>query len=309
MSTGALQIEITDLRGNPLNDMVTVALTPVSVNDAGSPMATPPTALAGTSINVNGIQCFGAGTAYTVSVSANHFQTVPFIKIIHEGANSADPVRLPVNPAKVVGLSTPAYETLPAHLQEILTASQLIDYRPDPANNPTVFLQGKDLYDAMHPLQKACLLNIAKKASDVATTGNCFPGIGAIMRLDQDRFFAKADPALFTTTSQSSLFAPASDLLHTPLPFYNKHSSFKSKDPHGNIQLTFMVHSVTGDFAVDVDIDEAQGFGHALELIRNIFQGLTNPYQVREVLILANSDFLLDPGYDFVFQGAESARA
>jgi hypothetical protein len=79
------------------------------------------------------------------------------------------------------------------------------------------------------------------------------------MRLDQDRFFAKADPALFTTTSQSSLFAPATDLLHTPLPFYNKHSSFKSKDPHGNIQLTFMVHSVTGEFAVDVDIDEALG--------------------------------------------------
>ena len=49
--------------------------------------------------------------------------------------------------------------------------------------------------------------------------------------------------------------------------------------------------------------------GHVLELIRNIFKGLTNPYQVREVLILANSDFLLDPGYDFVFQGAESARA
>jgi hypothetical protein len=55
MSRGALQFEITDLRGNPLNDMVTVALTPVSVNDAGSPMATPPTALAGASINVTGI--------------------------------------------------------------------------------------------------------------------------------------------------------------------------------------------------------------------------------------------------------------
>jgi len=105
------------------------------------------------------------------------------------------------------------------------------------------------------------------------------------------------------------LFAPASDLLHTPLPFYNKHSSFKSKDPHGNIQLTFMVHSVTGEFAVDVDIDEAQGFGHVLELIRNIFKGLTNPYQVREVLILANSDFLLDPGYDFVFQASDAARS
>src|SRR6266436_5155017 len=109
---------------------------------------------------------------------------------------------------------------------------EITDLRGNPLNDlvsvfhPTVFLQGKDLYDAMHPLQKACLLNIAKKASDVATTGNCFPGIGAIMRLDQDRFFAKADPALFTTTSQSSLFAPASDLLHTPLPFYNKHSSF-----------------------------------------------------------------------------------
>ena len=100
MSTGSLKLEITDLRGNPANDLISVALTPVSVNAAGSPMATAPTSLPGTSMNVTGIQCFGAGTAYTVSVSANNFQTVPFIKIIQEGDNSADPVRLPVNPPR-----------------------------------------------------------------------------------------------------------------------------------------------------------------------------------------------------------------
>src|SRR5260370_22083685 len=99
-------------------------------------MATAPTQLPGTSMKVTGIQCFGAGTAYTVSVNANNFQTVPFIKIIHEGNNSADPVRMPVNTAKVVSLHTPAYDTLPSHLQEILTSSQLIDYLPYTAHHP-----------------------------------------------------------------------------------------------------------------------------------------------------------------------------
>ena len=97
MSTGALQFEISDLRGNPLNDSVTVALTPVSVNEAGSPMATSPTPLTGTPMNVTGIQCFGAGTAYTVSVIANHFQTVPFVKIIHEGNNPAESNRVSID--------------------------------------------------------------------------------------------------------------------------------------------------------------------------------------------------------------------
>src|SRR5438046_597621 len=44
---------------------------------------------------------------------------------------------------------------------------------------------------------------------------------------------------------------------------------------------------------VHVDIDDAECLGHLLELIRNIFKGLTNPYQVREVLIRSRLRFCL----------------
>ena len=79
--------------------------------------------------------------------------------------------------------------------------------------------------------------------------------------------------------------------------------SFKSRDPHANLQVTFMTENATGDLAADIDIDEASGIEHGFEVIRNaVFRNRTNPYLIREFLNAA--DFTgrsLRPDYEFVF--------
>ena len=76
--------------------------------------------------------------------------------------------------------------------------------------------------------------------------------------------------------------------------------SFKSRDPHANLQVTFMRSTDTGELAADIDIDEASGIEHGFEVIRNAtFHRRTNPYVIREFLL--NTDRVrrsLDPGYD-----------
>jgi hypothetical protein len=104
--------------------------------------------------------------------------------------------------------------------------------------------------------------------------------------------------------TDSPVFRSADSSLHEPLPaFQRTGQSFKSRDANANLQVTFMKHTLTGELAADIDIDESAGVEHGLEVIGNaVFRKKTNPYLIREFLL--NADFLehtLDPGYDFVF--------
>ena len=64
--------------------------------------------------------------------------------------------------------------------------------------------------------------------------------------------------------------------------------SFKSRDAHANIQVTFMTHTDTGAMAADIDIDEASGIEHGFEVIKNaVFRRRTNPYLIREFMAIA----------------------
>jgi hypothetical protein len=80
-------------------------------------------------------------------------------------------------------------------------------------------------------------------------------------------------------------------------------NSFKSRDPHANLQVTFMRQIDSDVMWADIDIDEASGFEHGFEVIRNaVVDRRTNPYLVRELLLLALDHQPIDPGYDFVFR-------
>jgi hypothetical protein len=102
---------------------------------------------------------------------------------------------------------------------------------------------------------------------------------------------------------RSDKFKSAPATLHAPLSGYQLEDSFKSRDAHANLQVTFMRHKQSGELAADVDIDEAAGIEHGREVIRNaITGGRTNPYLVRELLLLFDPvEKVLDPGYRFVF--------
>ena len=64
-----------------------------------------------------------------------------------------------------------------------------------------------------------------------------------------------------------------------------------------------MRHARTGKLAADVDIDEASGIEHGFEVIRNKFRGRTNPYLIRELMLLCDPvEKSLNPGYRFTFR-------
>ena len=79
--------------------------------------------------------------------------------------------------------------------------------------------------------------------------------------------------------------------------------SFKSRDAHANLQVTFMREIASGELAADIDIDESAGIQHGFEVIGNaLFRKRTNPYLIREFLLSAEPiTRALDPGYQFVF--------
>ena len=173
-----------------------------------------------------------------------------------------------------------------------------------PEDRDLAGLAGADLYKRLGPLRKACFLNLIVKASHEATTGNCLPMIGGVLVCRQDRFFARVDPGLPERLRKSAVFKSAPETLHEPLEgFVMAEGSFKSRDAHANLQVTFMREIATGELAADIDIDEASGIKHGFEVIRNAtFRKRTSPYLIREFLLSADPRARsLDPGYKFRF--------
>jgi hypothetical protein len=142
------------------------------------------------------------------------------------------------------------------------------------------------------------------KAADDTTTGNHLADIGGLLLCRQDRFFCRVDTGLPEALRKSPVFRSASPALHKPLPGYvEAEGSFKSRDAHANLQITFMQEIATGQLAADIDIDESAGIEHGLEVIRNAtFRSRTNPYLIHEFLLSADPiGRSLDPGYQFRF--------
>ena len=67
-------------------------------------------------------------------------------------------------------------------------------------------------------------------------------------------------------------------------------------DHAGNLQLSFFVNG--NDYRADIDIDDANGFEHIFQVLRNKLSGKpTHPYNIHEILVGVQH---LDPGYTFV---------
>jgi hypothetical protein len=154
----------------------------------------------------------------------------------------------------------------------------------------------------MGPLRTACLLNLFAKARHVSAA-RCWNLFNHPIVVRQDRFFCDVDATLGNLLRQDEHFKSAPSTLHKPLTGYTIVDSFKSRDAHANLQVTVMRDDSNGRFAADVDIDEASGIEHGFEVLRNRFQGRTNPYLIRELLLLADFETgALNPGYRFVFK-------
>jgi hypothetical protein len=278
MSTGALQLDLFDLSGSPIQGELHITFSPAA-NTAGSRLEVDFPAAGATHFTVSNLACHsGAGTLYQITIETRNYRTYSFFQTIDSGVTSTaadNPVLLAIRPSRVRGIVAPPIA--PA-LQAIL---------PSPV-----------FFDSLDSLPKACLLNIFAKASH-PSTANSFQFVQSLLRLEQDRVFCAVAPEIEQFLIASPRFKSAPNTLHTPLPGYQLRGSFKSRDPHANIQFTLMRDAASGALAADIDIDEASGIQHGLEVLRNqLTGGKTNPYQIHQLLLLTE----LDPGYQLLLR-------
>ena len=305
MATGALALRITDLTGEALAG-VTVDLEPVSgePGTGGEPL-TVTLASKATDLTITGVTCReGPGTMYKVVARLDHFRPYAFFQSIKaDRTNTAsDDVEFWVKPGDVEDITSPAFAKLPPMARTLLDAATMIQLKNE--DKELLGLTGESLYKALGPLRQACFLNVAAKASHDETAGGCLAFVQSVMVCRQDRFFARVDSSLPERLRRSPVFKSAPETLHEPLPgFERAEGSFKTRDAHANLQVTFMREIATGALAADIDIDEASGIKHGMEVIRNaVVRNRTNPYLIREFLLAADPiKRALDPRYQFRF--------
>ena len=195
-----------------------------------------------------------------------------------------------IHPSKAKRAKFPDYQDLGEELRRLLESS----------DNVSMF-EGKihqELYGSFDNIRRAGLLNIVKKAENTPLSNgrSVLVYVQKLTELRGDRFFAIVPKELLEETEKAVIgkrFRRASQLLHRPPPGYRRAGSFKTRDRRGNLELSFF--RMGDDWIVDLDIDEAAGLGHVLQVLRNLWTGQpTHPFVIREILINWQG---LNPGY------------
>ena len=203
------------------------------------------------------------------------------------------PFTFPIDPEKVTGVNFKPHAKLNDDVKTLLERSdKVLDFEGK---------KGKDLYDSLDDIRRAGLMNIAVKLEATRLT-NGRTALSYVQQLNElrgDRFFAVVPKALREETKHSvdaGIFDKADGSLHHPPPGFSPAGSFKTSDRYGNLQLTFFMNG--NDCVADIDIDDAGGFEHIFQVLRNKFSGKpTHPYNIHEILVYRQK---LDPGYRFV---------
>ena len=306
MPKGNLVVHLSDMSGDLVRGRVDIDLKRVqgSPGAGGENMIVRVKGPVGV-LTITGIACqTGPGTMYEVRASTPHHKKYAFFQLIQENRDNvaSDDVEFWVKPGDVAGIQAPALGSLPPTAQTMLAQATMIVDKPE--DSDLVGMSGAALYQQMSPLRKACFLNIVKKASDAATAAGCLPAFRDLLIVRQDRLFARVADGLRDGLRAAPMFKSAPGALHAPPPGFSPPlESFKSKDPHANLQVTFMTELATGGLAADIDIDEASGIEHGFEVIRNaVFNNRTNPFLIREFMSAADlSGHSLCPEYRFTF--------
>ena len=305
MGQGSLGLHITDLPGDAVPGKLRIDFVPAAGSPGGAAMEAVFPSTGATRFIVEDLPCRGGpGTLYRVRITQRNFSPYAFFQLIRDGRRNTPSdthIRLVANHRRVKDIDAPAFSGLKAPLRRFLETAAMRAL--EDGDRDLLGLTGGALYDALGGLRRACLLNIFAKSGH-ASAARCFRFLRTPMVIRQDRFFCEAGDRMPELLRRSERFKSAPNQLHQPLAGYRLEDSFKSRDAHANLQVTFQRHEATGALAADVDIDEASGIEHGFEVIRNtITKGRTNPYRVRELLLLFDPvEPVLDPGYRFVFK-------
>lgn len=290
MPNGRLSLQVIDVYGQPIAETVDVLMKNQTLSDA--PVFRD---LDGSVTQIlTGLNVFPNGRYRLEADSLPYHPVSRFINIPANG-NGQLVLTLPVNPKKVVSVDFPAYKapSIPADAWKLLEqTSNMLGFENQTA---------EPLYRALDDVRRAGFLNLIAKADRTRFRAaqnipSVLSFIQEIRELRGDRFFSLVPRELRSMTINSmadGLFHEVSEALHTPPPEYEKDRSFKTQDHYGNLQLSFF-SGANGTFAMDMDIDDAQGFEHIFQVVGNFFGGPTHPYNIHEILIAAQE---LDPGY------------
>lgn len=287
---GRLKLELVDAHGKRLQEKVDISLRNLRVTHNLVFKSLDASKL----IQIKDLFTSTDGT-YQITIDPPSYHVVSrFVNVKTSGTTDLQ-IPFPIDAAKVTGVNFSSFASLSKEARAVLTNS--------PAVAGFENKVGADLFDALDPIRRAGLLNIAcKTLATIFHDGtNALSLVRELREIRGDRFFAFVDKALREETKNSvdtGLFDPVSGALHhLPASFvgFTDAGSFKTNDHFGNLQLTFFMR---GDECVaDIDIDDANGIQHVFQVLRNRFTGRpTHPYNIREILVRHQQ---LDPKYTF----------
>jgi hypothetical protein len=216
---------------------------------------------------------------YRVDVDPPSYQyAARFINLKASGITTERFV-FPIDPDKVTSVTFPAFAKLSQDCRDLLERSMnVLSFVGD---------SGQSLYGKLDDIRKAGLLNIVTKtdATKFANGRSVLSYIQEIWEIRGDRFFAKVPKELREETKNSTnshLFHETDESLHHPPPGFTPAKSFKTGDRYGNLQLSFFMNG--DDCVADIDIDDAAGFEHIFQVVRNKLSGdPTHPYNIHEI--------------------------
>jgi hypothetical protein len=279
MPDGKLQLRILDVYGNFINENVDIFLRHQSLADDQAVRGIK----AAQTIEITGLNQVPQGLSQFVNIESSGPTQKTFT--------------LPVDHNKVVAVTFPSPSAILDDAQKLLNNSaEVLGFEGK---------SGEELYGALDHIRRAGFLNLIAKSGRTRLSNNrtVLSYIQSLTEMRGDRFFAVVDPALHSETQHAvidELFHPADDSLHTAPAGFEMVDSYKTFDHYGNLQLTFSATPDESAWQVDMDIDDAQGFEHIFQVIRNI-GGATHPYDIHEILIAYQE---LDPQYKLMLHPA-----
>jgi hypothetical protein len=281
-----LRLEVLDVYGKPIAEKIDIILRHRVLSDFKRVSGN-----GAKKIDVKGLFGDPQG-AYQLEIDPPSYQAVSsFINMRSSGITSLT-LNLPIDPEKVKTVNFINFGSLDAAATALLNASDKV--------LAFVGKKGKALFDDLDPIRKAGMMNIMAKcrATGFGNGRNVLSYIQELKELRGDRFYAVVSKELREETNNSTstgLFHDADQSLHHPPEGFSSAGSFKTSDSAGNLQLTFF--NKGDDWMADIDIDDAGGFGHIFQVLRNKLSGKpTHPYNIHEILVKAQQ---LDPGYTF----------
>lgn len=228
---------------------------------------------------------------YSVRMFCAGYKPVGQFVLMSKDEQAID-IMCPVDPNRVMA-QFPKYDALEAPLKAVLLSSIACEGFEK--------VCGQELWEELNHLEKAGLLNIYAKMSRTSMGGklNAWRFINRLYRLRGDRIFAdvQVDFRDKVKTAVAETFKTVSSSLHTPPQGYDHAGSFKTRDPFGNLQLTFFStrEGTALSFKVDADIDDAAGPAHTFQVLDHaITGGATHPFDIHEILAYHQG---IDPGY------------